>query len=138
MRVRFTGMVLFGVLTLLGAGGCGPRREIAALTPDSVVLAFGDSLTAGTGAEPGDSYPAVLEKQLGCRVINEGIPGELAGQGLARLPALLEKYRPQLFSGWLSAQFAAGWVQHIHGCGNDDLRGHGADAGVVLESAHAA
>ncbi len=59
-------------------------------------MAFGDSLTAGYGAETGQDYPAVLAKLSGWQVINTGVPGELSAAGLARLPAVLEEHRPAL------------------------------------------
>lgn len=49
------------------------------------IICFGDSLTYGTGAEEGNDYPAVLEKLLGEKVINKGIPGNTTEDALLRL-----------------------------------------------------
>ncbi|WP_457597221.1 arylesterase [Hydrogenimonas sp.] len=58
------------------------------------ILAFGDSLTAGVGAPPGEGYPEQLSRMLGVEVINAGKSGETTAQGLKRLDSVLRKYRP--------------------------------------------
>jgi len=66
------------------------ERNIQALTPQDSILAFGDSLTYGYNAKPNESYPVVLSRLSGHKVINAGIPAESSHDGLKRLPALLE------------------------------------------------
>jgi lysophospholipase L1-like esterase len=66
------------------------------LGKNSVVLAFGDSLTQGVGTSKQQSYPSVLQQKLGIRVINRGVSGETSAQGLARLEQSLVTLRPAL------------------------------------------
>lgn len=82
-------------LLALALIGCS-KPEIRAVTPDSTVVAFGDSLTAGHGVRDEDSYPAILAELLGCEVINDGVSGEDTNAGLRRLPESLETYQPDL------------------------------------------
>ena len=85
----------FALLALLF--GCGREIPLPKLAPSDVIVAFGDSLTAGTGADaPVDAYPAVLGRLIGREVINSGVPGETSAEGLRRLPAVLAKHRPRL------------------------------------------
>jgi lysophospholipase L1-like esterase len=76
---------------------CGERPPpLPRLATNEVVLAFGDSLTHGTGAAQSESYPAVLERLVGRKVVAAGVPGEVSEAGLARLPGALEQVQPRL------------------------------------------
>jgi acyl-CoA thioesterase-1 len=78
-----------------------------------VLVCFGDSLTAGYGADPGASYPDFLQTDLDrhgykYRVVNEGISGNTTKDGVARIDDVL-KLKPAV----VVVEFG----------GNDGLRG---------------
>ena len=87
---------LFLVLVVAVAAGCGDKPKLSRLPGEAVLLAFGDSLTFGTGAAENESYPAQLEKRIGRRVVRAGVPGEVTAQALARLPSALDEHAPRL------------------------------------------
>ncbi|MBK5276926.1 MAG: arylesterase [Desulfuromonadales bacterium] len=90
----FTTCCLAVALLILPA--CSKTPQLPPLAAEGIILAFGDSLTAGTGAGETESYPAVLAQQIGRRVINAGAPGEVSASGALRLPELLDRERPAL------------------------------------------
>jgi acyl-CoA thioesterase-1 len=74
--------------TLLLAGMGVPVAK--AETGETVIVALGDSLTAGLGLAQDESFPAVLERALKRRghdvtVVNAGVSGDTAEAGLGRL-----------------------------------------------------
>jgi acyl-CoA thioesterase-1 len=95
---------LLSAVAILLLAGCSaapaPEAEPAAraarpVAPEvppgaSIIVAFGDSLTAGLGLAPEDSYPALLQNLLlregfPYRVVNEGVSGDTSAMALARV-----------------------------------------------------
>ncbi len=84
------------------------------LFANNTILIVGDSLSAGYGIDPNQGWVALLknrlhEKNFDYDVINSSISGDTTAQGLARLPALLKQFKPQ--------------ITIIELGGNDGLRG---------------
>ena len=77
---------------------CGKKAPLKGrpVASGSTVLALGDSLTSGAGADAAAAYPAVLEELTGWQVVNGGVSGNTTAQALARLPSLLEEHQPAL------------------------------------------
>jgi acyl-CoA thioesterase I len=64
---------------------------------EKLVLAFGDSLTAGYGLKPNESFPAQLQAalrkdEMQVRVHNAGVSGDTTAQGKARLNWVLRSF----------------------------------------------
>ncbi len=60
------------------------------------IVVFGDSLSAGFGADPGQSFPDYLQKDLDqagyrYRVVNQGVSGDTTSDGLTRISAALKE-----------------------------------------------
>ncbi|MGO9240632.1 MAG: arylesterase [Bryobacteraceae bacterium] len=75
--------------------GGGSAIALPAADTRPVIVAFGDSLTAGHGLEPGQSYPDDLQKLLDrrglrYRVVNQGISGDTTDGGLDRVKQVLQ------------------------------------------------
>src|SRR5437763_10016452 len=89
-----------------------------AFAVEHVIVALGDSLTAGLGVSPEEAYPALLEARLrhdgyDYRVVNAGVSGDTSAGGLRRLDWAL-RLRPAVVIVALGA--------------NDGLRGQPPDA----------
>lgn len=75
---------------------CGKSTKLTAIPSGKTVLAFGDSVTFGTGAAAGEDWPTLLAARTGWRIVNAGIPGDTAEAGKNRLQPLLAEHRPDL------------------------------------------
>jgi lysophospholipase L1-like esterase len=99
----------FLILLFLFLSACDKADPVfEKISQDAVILAFGDSLTYGTGVSENADYPSILSKLSSHEVIHDGLPGEISADGVKRLPGLLDEYQPEL-------------LILIHG-GNDMLR----------------
>src|SRR5438093_12749446 len=95
-------MIFYLLVTFLLLAACGeqppPERQApqpaqpAPTSPDSrpVIVAFGDSLSAGFGVDSSRSYPELLQRELdrrglAYRVVNAGISGDTSSGGLQRI-----------------------------------------------------
>jgi acyl-CoA hydrolase len=76
--------------------GCGKSAKLSAIPPGKTVLAFGDSVTFGTGAASGEDWPSLLALKTGWKVVNAGVSGDTAENGKGRIQALLTAYNPAL------------------------------------------
>ncbi len=79
------------VVVALAHGTCGAQ---AAPADEGVIVALGDSLTAGQGLDERDAWPAQLERRLRAagyrwKVVNAGISGETSSGARARLAGVL-------------------------------------------------
>ena len=83
-------------MVLLLLSGCGEEDRLTPVAPGQTVLAFGDSVTHGTGAGPGEDWPSLLAPATGWNIVNAGVPGDTALAGKSRLPSLLARHRPAL------------------------------------------
>ena len=84
---------LFIALALVCLAACSSPKE-KPIAQGATVLVLGDSITAGFGLTPEQSWAAYLQRASGWNVVNGGVSGDTTEQGMARLPGLLEQHRP--------------------------------------------
>lgn len=88
-------LVAMGLAVTLLAG-CGKSVKLSTIPPGKTVLAFGDSVTFGTGAASGEDWPSLLAQKTGWKVVNAGVSGDTAENGKGRIQALLTAHNPAL------------------------------------------
>ncbi len=78
------------VLTACGLA-CGPAAPNLDSTGRTIVV-LGDSIASGVGSNPGEAYPDLLAARFGGEeVVNAGVSGNTAADGLARIDEVLEE-----------------------------------------------
>jgi lysophospholipase L1-like esterase len=86
MKINKLKSVVFIVsIAFIILNGCA-RKEIRNINSSGKnIICFGDSLTFGYGAQPGEDYPAALGRLFGVPVINAGIDGDTTTDALKRI-----------------------------------------------------
>lgn len=87
---------LSAVLCAALLAACGRQTRLPTIAAGQTVLAFGDSVTFGTGARPGEDWPTLLAERTGWRVVNAGVPGDTAEAAKERIADLLDQHQPAL------------------------------------------
>jgi len=123
MKIITNGIALIflsGIIPFLSSCNPNPEKkktetgmQVLEVEPKKTILFFGNSLTAGYGIDPEESFAGRIQSRLDSlekefRVINGGLSGETTAGGLSRLDWFLEE-EPYLFILELG--------------GNDGLRG---------------
>jgi acyl-CoA thioesterase-1 len=76
--------------------GCQQQPLANLDSPGTTVVCFGDSLTAGTGAHPGQDYPSLLRAKISLPVINAGVSGNTTADALLRLDKDVLAHDPKI------------------------------------------
>ena len=92
---RFLALASMGLAAAIGMTGCGNEPTQTALPAGSTVVALGDSLTYGYGANTETAYPVVLAELSKWRVINAGVNGDTSADVLTRVNEITEQ-KPDL------------------------------------------
>ncbi len=96
------------IILSIALSGCG-RQEIRNLdAKGESIICFGDSITFGYGANPGEDYPTALGKMVNLPVINAGVDGDTSFSALERLEKDVLSKNPRLVI--------------VEFCGNDFLK----------------
>jgi hypothetical protein len=85
-----------GYTITIGEHGTRSNGSNAQVPPRPLTLAVGDSFAFGDGVDDQDSWPAVLERLTGQRVVNGAVPGFGLDQAVLRAEQLAALYDPAL------------------------------------------
>lgn len=97
-----------------GGGSLGDGHDFGE-NDSNVVVALGDSITAGGQTGSGVSYPVQLAGMIGKNVINSGSSGEHSYEGARRVSSVLAKHKP----GFLLVLYGANDI--VHGRSTDSI-----------------
>jgi len=95
------------LIVVLALSACSPDdtpeavRKTEPTAFQGVIVAMGDSLTAGYGLDASEAYPSLLQARLNAagyrwKVVNAGISGETSSGARSRLDWVLTKLKPDI------------------------------------------
>lgn len=77
--------LIFCILYFVFIAGCS-KREIKNIdSAGKNIICFGDSITFGYGADPGEDFPSALSDMIDIPVINAGIDGDTSSEAIKRI-----------------------------------------------------
>ena len=132
--------LFMGLTAFLAYRVLAPSPEIRNANPSGQnIIAFGDSLTFGTGASDGMDYPRQLSRMISMPVINAGIPGDTTASALRRLQDDVLSQSPRIVLITLGGNDLKNGISKEHAFGNlkvivEAIQGQGAL--VVLAGVH--
>ncbi|WP_227526654.1 GDSL-type esterase/lipase family protein [Psychrobacter sp. 4Dc] len=91
LRSRFLMLAGIGLSATISVTGCGSKPQQDILPAGSTVVALGDSLTYGYGANPKTAYPTVLAELSKWNVVNAGVNGDTSADVLTRVNEITEQ-----------------------------------------------
>jgi len=102
-KFRISAILVFSlIIFLVSIWVCQPRIANIGSKGENIIC-FGDSISQGTGATPGNDYPSLLSQRLDIPVINAGVNGDTTRDALARVDEDVLQRNPRLviieFSG---------------------------------------
>ncbi|NYR10074.1 arylesterase [Psychrobacter sp. BI730] len=80
-----------GLSATISVTGCGSEPQQDTLPAGSTVIALGDSLTYGYGANTKTAYPTVLAELSKWNVVNAGVNGDTSADVLTRVNEITEQ-----------------------------------------------
>ena len=89
-------IIVIIVLGHIGYNFFNKDSENKKLNKESILICYGDSLTAGYGAPIGKSYPDYLQSKLKLKVINKGVSGDTTISALERFKVDVLDYNPDV------------------------------------------
>ena len=91
LRGRFLMLAGIGLSATISVTGCGSEPTQTAVPAGSTVVALGDSLTYGYGANDETAYPTVLAELSKWNVVNAGVNGDTSADVLTRVSEITEQ-----------------------------------------------